>query len=289
MDRETRKAILAAQKSEITGHLIYERLSESTKDSHNREILKHISSDELKHYGSWKQHTQEDAEPDRLKIWIYLIISRIFGITFGMKLMERGEREAQATYEKIAILVPAAKSMVIDEYKHEKQLVDSIDEERLRYVGAILRGLNDALVKLTGALAGLTLILHNTRLIAAVGLITGIAATLSVAGSEYLATKSEESSHSPFKASVYTALAGVLTVLFVTFPYLLFTSSYLSLGFMILNAIIVIFIFTLYISVAKDLSFTNRFLEMTLISLGIAALTFAIGFLVRRFLGVEEI
>jgi VIT1/CCC1 family predicted Fe2+/Mn2+ transporter len=47
-------------------------------------------------------------------------------------------------------------------------------------------------VELTGALSGLTLAFRNTRLIAMAGLITGIAASLSMAGSEYLATKSEE-------------------------------------------------------------------------------------------------
>jgi len=59
------------------------------------------------------------------------------------------------------------------------------------------------------------------------------------------------------------------------------------LGWTILNAIIVIFVFTFYISVAKDLPFKKRFAEMTLISLGVAGLTFAIGFLIRAFLNVE--
>jgi len=287
LDKETREAVLTAQRSEITEHFIYDRLSQSIRDPHNKRILKHISSDELKHYDFWKEYTQEDVKPDRLKIWRYFLISRIFGITFGLKLMERGEELAQATYEEISRSIPAVKSMVMDEHEHEKQLIGLIDEERLEYIGAILRGLNDALVELTGALSGLTLVLHNTRLIATVGLITGIAASLSVAGSEYLAIKSEKTAQDPFKASLYTAFAGVLTVLFLIFPYLLFTSLYLSLGLMILNAIIVIFIFTYYLSVAKDIPLRNRFLEMALISLGIAALTFGIGFLMRTFLGIE--
>ncbi len=287
LDKETRKTILTAQRSEITEHFIYDRLSQSIGGVHNKEVLEQISSDELEHYGFWKGYTQEDVKPDRLKIWIYFLISRIFGITFGIKLMERGEEEAQATYEELSKFVPAAKTMVIDEHEHERQLIDLIDEERLRYIGAIVRGLNDALVELTGALSGLTFVLHNTRLIGTVGLITGIAASLSVAGSEYIAIKSEEGSQSPFKASVYTGFAGVLTVLFLVFPYLLFTNLYLCLGFMILNAIIAIVIFAYYVSVAKDISFRDRFLEMVLISLGIAALTFGIGFLIRTSLGIE--
>ena len=41
-------------------------------------------------------------------------------------------------------------------------------------------GMNDAMVEMTGTLAGLTLAMQNTRLIALSGLITGIAATLSM-------------------------------------------------------------------------------------------------------------
>jgi len=287
LDEETKNTILTAQRNEITEHFIYEKLSRSIKDPHNKKILKRISSDELKHYNFWKKYTHEDAKPDKLKVWKYFLISRIFGITFGIKLMERGEEQAQVTYEKISKFVPDAKSIVKDEDEHEKQLIDLIDEERIRYVGSMVLGLNDALVELTGALAGLTLALQNTRLIAMTGLITGIAASLSMAASEYLSTKSEEDAKNPFKASVYTGSAYVITVLFLIFPYLIFTNFYFCLGFTILNATIVIFIFTFYISVAKDISFRNRFFEMALISLGIAALTFGIGFLIRIFLSVE--
>lgn len=287
LDKETRKTILTAQRSEITEHFIYARLSQSIGDTHNKEILEHISGDELEHYDFWKGYTQEDVKPDRLKIWIYLLISRIFGITFGLKLMERGEEQAQVTYEGISESVPAAKDIIRDEDEHERELLNLIDEERLRYVGAIVRGLNDALVELTGALSGLTLVLQNTRLIGTAGLITGIAASLSMAGSEYLAIKSEEGSQSPLKASLYTGSAYLLTVVFLIFPYLLFTNYYFCLGLMIFNAIVVIFIFTFYISVARDISFRIQFLEMALISLGIAALTFGIGFLIRTFLGIE--
>jgi VIT1/CCC1 family predicted Fe2+/Mn2+ transporter len=287
LDEETKKTILTAQRNEISEHFIYDKLSQSTKDPHNRNVLKRISGDELKHYDFWKKYTDEDVKPDKLKIWKYFLISRIFGITFGIKLMERGEEQAQATYAKISKFVPDAKSVVKEEDEHEKQLIALIDEERLRYVGSMVLGLNDALVELTGALAGLTLALQNTRLIAMTGLITGIAASLSMAASEYLSTKSEEGAKNPFKASVYTGSIYVITVLFLIFPYLIFTNFYFCLGFTIFNAILVIFIFTFYISVAKDISFRNRFFEMTLISLGIAALTFGIGFLIRIFFNVQ--
>ncbi|MEM3458393.1 MAG: VIT1/CCC1 transporter family protein [Candidatus Bathyarchaeia archaeon] len=287
LDKEAEKTILTAQKNEITEHHIYEKLAQSTKDSHNREVLKHISNDELKHYGFWKGYAHKDVNSDKLKVWKYFLISKIFGITFGIKLMEKGEEKAQATYEKISEFVPDAKGIVKDEDEHEKRLMELIDEERLRYVGSIVLGLNDALVELTGALAGFTLALQNTRLVAMTGLITGVAASLSMATSEYLSTKSEGNAKNPLKAATYTGIAYVLTVLFLISPYLLFTDAYACLGLTILAAIIVIFLFTFYISVAKGLPFKRRFLEMTLISLGIASITFIIGFFIKASLNIE--
>lgn len=287
LDQATKKRLLSAQRAEITEHFIYEKLSLSTKDPHNKGILKRISSDELEHHNVWKEYTGEDVEPDRLKIWVYYLISRILGLTFGIKLMERGEEQAQETYQEISKVVPAAKDIAREEDEHEKQLIGLIDEERLKYTGDIVRGMNVALVELTGVLAGLTLAIPNTRLILTVGLITGIAMTLSLASTEYLATRTGEGIRSPFKAVVYAGLANIFTVLFLVFPYFIFTNIYFSLGLMLLNAIIVIFLFSFYISVAKDISFWKRFPEMVLISLGVAALAFGIGLLARIFLHVE--
>jgi len=215
------------------------------------------------------------------------LISKIFGITFGIKLMENGEEEAQTTYERISELIPEAKNIVRDEDEHERQLMDLIDEERLKYVGSMILGLNDALVEFTGALAGYTFALPSTRIVAMTGLITGVAASLSMAASEYLSTKSEGDARSPLKAASYTGIAYILTVLFLIAPYLILTDAYVCLGLEIMDAIIVIFLFTFYISVARDLPFKKRFLEMAAISLGIAGLTFTIGVFIRIFLNVE--
>ncbi len=287
LNEEVEKIILNAQRNEITEHFIYEYLARSVKDIHNREVLKRIADDELRHYNFWREYTHKDVKPSRLNIWKYSLISRIFGITFGIKLMEKGEEKAQAIYERISESLPEARSIVKEEDEHEGKLMSLIDEEGLRYVGSMVLGLNDALVELTGALAGFTFALENTRLIAMTGLITGVAAALSMATSEYLSTKSEGNSKNPLKAALYTGVAYILTVLFLIAPYLLLIDAYVCLSSTIVNAIIVIFLFTFYISVARDLPFKRRFLEMTIISLGIAAVTFMIGSLIKTVLNVE--
>ena len=287
LDKSVEKVILDAQRNEITEHLIYERLSRSVKDPHNKEVLKRISDEELRHYNFWKKYTHRDVKPNMWKVWKYLLISKIFGITFGIKLMEKDEEKAQAIYEEISEFVPDAKAIVEDEDEHESRLTNLIDEEKLRYVGSMVLGLNDALVELTGALAGYTFALQDARIVAMIGLITGVAASLSMATSEYLSTKSEGGNKNPFKALLYTGVAYILAVLFLIAPYLILTNVYACLSLTIVNAIIVIFLFTFYVSVAKGLPFRRRFLEMTVISLGIAGLTFTIGFFVRTFLNVE--
>jgi VIT1/CCC1 family predicted Fe2+/Mn2+ transporter len=287
LDKSIVDKILTAQKNEITEHVIYSKLAQSVADPRNKNILKRISDDERKHYNLWKEYTHQEVKPSRLKIWRYYLLSKIFGITFGMKLMEKGEARAQAIYRQVFSLVPAALEIEKDENDHERELLNSIDEERLRYIGSMVLGLNDALVELTGALAGLTFALQNRGLIATAGLITGIAASFSMAASEYLSTKSEGDSRDPLKASIYTGCAYIFTVLFLIFPYFLFENHYLCLGFTFLNALLAILLFSFYVSVAKDIPFRRRFFEMAIVSLGIAALSFGIGLLVRRFLNVD--
>jgi VIT1/CCC1 family predicted Fe2+/Mn2+ transporter len=162
-----------------------------------------------------------------------------------------------------------------------------IDEEKIGYIGSMVLGLNDALVELTGALAGFTFTLQNTRLIGAAGLVTGIAASLSMSASEYLSQKSEKGKKNPVKASFYTGIAYILTVLILIFPYFAFTNYYIALGITVLEAILVVLVFTFFISVVKELSFRKMFLEILFISLGVAAVSFMIGWATKQVLNIE--
>ena len=281
-DDKIKKQILAFQKNEITEYRVYSRLSEATKEKTNKDVLKRIADDELRHYGIWKKYTGQEVSPDSFKVLKYFLISKVLGLTFGIKLMENGEEGAQKAYNAISEFVPEAKIISGEENGHEKELIGIIDEERLKYVGSIVLGLNDALVELTGALAGLTFALQNPRLVATAGFITGIAASLSMAASEYLSKKSEGAGKNPVKACIYTGIAYVLTVVVLILPFLLLNNLYISLSITLLSAILIIFIFTYYISVAKGLPFKKRFFEMAFISIGVASLSFVIGLLVRK-------
>ncbi|RJP49784.1 MAG: rubrerythrin family protein [Anaerolineaceae bacterium] len=276
------------QRTEITEHHIYTRLARVIKSPENAKILQQIADDELRHYHGWKKYSGRDVKPDWFKMWFYYLISRIFGFTFGIKLMERGEEAAQKNYAQISSTIPEAETFMHEEDVHEEQLIGMLDEERLRYAGSVVLGLNDALVELTGALAGLTLALQNGKLIALSGLITGIAASMSMAASEYLSTRSEKTDKHPVRAAIYTGIAYIFTVSLLVLPYLVSPETYLlDLVIALTTGVIIIAVFNYYISVAKDESFRERFVEMAVLSLSVAAFSFGIGYLIRLWLGIE--
>ncbi len=282
----TLKKILKAQRNEITESLIYTKLSNSEKNPKNKKILVAIAHDEMRHYEIWKKQTGKDIKPNMFFVWYYYIISKILGLTFGLKLMEMGENQAVTLYNSIIKDVPEAKNVLHDEEAHEQKLITMIHEEKLEYIGSIVLGLSDALVEFTGMLAGLTFALQNSKLIALAGIVAGIAASFSMAASEYLSSKADGNAN-PIRAAIYTGMTYIITVIFLVLPYFLSSNVYFALATTIFTAILIIFMFTFYTSVAKDLPFKKRFFEMTLISLGVAGISFCVGYLVRTVLGIN--
>lgn len=292
MDEGLKKRLLAIQRDELTEHFVYERLSRSRAGEGNRETLAHISEDERRHYEFWAEYTGERPEHSRWEYTKYVVLARLFGITFAVKLMERGEASATENYHDLARLVPEAADIAEEEDAHERKLMAMIKEERLDYVGSMVLGLSDALVELTGALAGFTLALANSKVIAMTGLITGVAAAMSMAASQYLAMRADETNEnapgrSPGKASLYTGVAYIITVAILIAPFLLLGQPIPALLITLAAAVFIILGFTYYVSVALDVGFWKRFLEMAGLSLGVAAVSFGVGWAVRATLGVD--
>jgi len=285
MDARIKKEVLAQQRSEITEYHTYSKLA-SKHTGKNKKILQQIADTERKHYDLCKKVTGQDVAPRRFHVFFYLFLARLFGMGFAIKLMERGERTSQAFYDRVKDDFPAAQTIMNDEQVHEKQLINLIDEDSLKYTGSIVLGLNDALVELTGALAGFTFALPNAALIGAAGLVTGIAASMSMAASEYLSTKEEQDDKHPGKAATYTGIAYFFTVILLVLPFLLLSAPFISLAITLGTAVIIIAVFNFYSSVINDVAFIPRFLEMCAISLGVATVSFFVGFGVKMFLGV---
>ena len=276
------------QQNELTESVIYEKISAFAKGEENKQTLLRLSREEKAHYEIWKKYSGIEMKPQKGKVIWFTFIARTLGFTFAVKLMERGEENAQEEYQLLAQEVEESVHIRQQEEEHEHALLGMLDEETLQYVGSMVLGLNDALVELTGSLAGFAFALQNNRLIALSGLIVGISATFSMASSEFLAARSEGRSDA-LKSCSYTGIAYLVTVVLLIAPYLLLgPGQYLAALFCMLAVVVLIIAgFTYYTSVAQDQPFKSRFLEMAGISISVAVVSFVVGILAKRFLGVD--
>lgn len=286
MEDKVRKMVLTAQRNEISEHYIYKQLARNSKDKNNAEVLSSIGDQEKGHYDYWKTISGIDVTPDKRRVWRTVFLAKILGLSFVLKQMEKREGTGSRLYDTLSEHFPQAARFSEQELEHEKKILNMLDEERLQYVGSVVLGLNDALVELTGSLAGFTLALGDTKVISLAGLVTGISAALSMAASDYLSSKAE-GDETAKKSAIYTGVAYLFTVAFLILPFLLLSSKLIALAITLTVAVIIIFMFNYYISTAKDLNFKARFWEMTLISLGVAAFSFLIGYLLKAALGVN--
>lgn len=275
------------QRNEYTESIVYDRLASIEKDTSNSKVLRLISAEEKAHYYTLKKYTNTEVKPNRWRITKYYWLARILGITFAIKLMESSENSAHQDYARYTECEDLQR-LSREEEIHEEKLIGLINEERLEYMGSVVLGLNDALVEFTGALAGFTLALSDHKLIALTGSITGIAAALSMASSEYLSTKSEgDKSKHPAKAAIYTGIAYIITVVTLVTPFILISNVLIALGVMLAMALIIIALFNYYYSVARGESFRKRFMEMAVLSFSVAGISFLIGYALKTFTGID--
>lgn len=276
------------QQNELNESIIYGKIAKFAKGEENKKVLVRIANEEKHHFEIWNKYTNSNIKPQRLKIWKYVILAWLLGFTFAVKLMEKGEAFAQDEYKTIENEVEESKFILEQEEEHENALLAMLDEERLQYVGSMVLGLSDALVELTGSLAGFTFAMQDTGLIALSGLIIGISATFSMASSEFLSARTQGRSDA-LKSCTYTGIAYLITVVLLIAPYLIFDSTnYIAaLVCMLVMVVLIIAGFTYYTSVAQGSNFKSRFFEMALISIGVAVISFFVGILAKRFLGVD--
>ncbi|MEI6437619.1 MAG: VIT1/CCC1 family protein [Candidatus Omnitrophota bacterium] len=287
MDKLIMQKVLAAQSNELTEAAIYRQMATIVKSLEHRDILLRIAREEDAHALVLKGITGKNIPADNGRVFWYVTVSRILGLNFGLRLMENQEGLAKEVYVAIKNEHPGIEQLFKDEQSHEQELLNMIDEERLKYIGAVVLGLNDALVELVGVLAGLTLALQNMKLIVVAGLITGIAASLSMAVAAYLSVRQDDDGRDPLKSALYTGVAYIVTVILLIWPYLVMSNMYVALGIAILDSILIIWAATFYIAVAKNVSFWKRFWEMTILSVIVAVLNFGVGLAANKVFGIH--
>ena len=292
MEEGRRAHLLKLQRMEATEAEVYRRLARMQKDPVNRSILEGISLEEERHEAVIENMTGEKVRADMGKVRRQIMLARLFGFTFSVKMMEATEKDVAAEYRELGL-----DDIAEEEEAHEENMIGMLDEERLRYSGSVVLGMSDALVELTGALAGLTFALQSLNLVALAGLVTGIAAAFSMGASEYLSSRAEKKNESAVRAAFFTWISYLITVLLLVSPYLLLTAEspdfhglephVQALLYTFAIGLLIVAVFNFYVSIVEEVSFSSRFMEMAGILGVVSLISYGIGILLRGMLGVE--
>jgi len=276
------REFLKFQKDELFSYHLYKELSKEI----NQKVLEELALQEKKHYNLLKSITKKELSlnsVDKFKIFALKILSKLLGAKFIIKLLEKGEEEDIKKYEELMKKCKDEKVKAIlseileDEKKHEKKLVELLRDKRVENLDVIVLGMNDALVELTGAVIGFTGLFNDNLRVALAGLVTGLAASLSMAASSYLSKKAEKNDIKlAFQAALYTGISYFITVLIIVFPFLLVKSK-LAVFWSLANVLLVVAFYSFYYSIVKDGNFKKEFVSMSLISLGVSLISYILG------------
>lgn len=210
-----KKRALKQLQNEADDAAIYSLLEASEKDDENKKILRKLITEERRHYAFCQKVTGESRSANLFKVIFYTILVKIFGTSFTLKFMESREENAEKFYLNIVDEYPEARDIYEEEMNHENSLISMLKDTKLVNAGGIVLGMNDALVELTGTLSGIALAFSNTKSVGATGLIMGVAAALSMAGSAYLESKENPSDEiKPLTYSLYTGGSYIITTAF---------------------------------------------------------------------------
>lgn len=277
---------------ECRAHAVYSELAKSETDQKAKRLMGHLAEHEAEHYGFWLRFaSKKKFAANRLEVLLMRVMRLILGLTFVTKLLERNEKEAIGKYAHFLKttgkkLGPQGRKIIRDEMSHESGLRSMIKEERVKFISSIVLGLNDAMIELTGALVGFSSMLANPPLVAVTGLVTGVAASLSMAASAYMQASHEERKDAR-KAAAYTGVSYILVVLLLVAPFFLVSNVYMALLAMAAIVLVIIASISYYSSVIFERDFKQQFGKMLLFSVGVSIIAFLLGSIFRSISGIS--
>ena len=276
---------------ELLDHELYARLAARERNERNRKLLEELARDELRHHLFWSKL----AGPvrlglgDRLRLRLLLSLSMLAGKTFTIKLLERGEAATVGEYRRAAAelggeLAAELARVIEDEELHESELASSLDELVVRQLGSIALGVSDAIIELTGVLAGFAGYTGSPLQVAAAGLIVGVSAALSMAAAAYSQAKHERGKN-PRTTATFTGLFYMLTVLALVAPLLLGVPTSLGVALSLACALAILAAFSFYSAVIMERPFLREYLENAAVIMAVSLVGYAFGQIVKELTG----
>jgi VIT1/CCC1 family predicted Fe2+/Mn2+ transporter len=274
---------------ELFDSVLYAEMARRERNPRNRKVLEEMSREEQWHYLFWSRlgGRVELGPRDRVRLRAALLMSRVFGKVFTVKLLEMHEEGVVREYEEVlatANLAPEDRELlrriIEDEREHEGYMAGQIDEVSVRYLGSLALGMSDAIIELSGVHAGFLGYTSSSLQTGIAGLIVGVSASMSMAAAAYVQAKQEVGKR-PGLSALLTGLMYMVTVLALTAPFLANLPIYTALAASVAVALVVLAVFTFYSSVIRSAPFLREFLETTLVVFLVVAAGYAFGEFVR--------
>ncbi|MEM1572513.1 rubrerythrin family protein [Pyrobaculum sp.] len=291
LQKVAREAALDEYKEYVT----YSALARAERNPRRRAVLERLAEQELEHFRFWNKFAGVAPPVLRFRLYAYFMVfvRLLLGATFVAKLLERGEVEAVGRYRSVLPLLPDADreallKIIADEEGHERALIDQLDEAVVKYMGALVLGLADAIIEITGAHAGTLGTTDSTVVAGVIGLIVGVGAAISMASASYLQAK-HDVGKSPGVAALATGLSYIAAVALLSLPYFLLHDVYLAFAASIAVGVFLAFLLTFQGAVYAERDFKFEFLQTVGLLLGTAFLTYLLGDWLGSVFGVKKL
>lgn len=279
---ELRDILKKMCRDEFEAYHIYKFLGNHLRASKDvRNVFKNASEDEWRHYQTLSEIVGKcESSVSKFKVLVFALISIVFGTTVTLKLVESLERRAKKSYNELVGVGEEFSERILklvsDEERHELDMINNLNESRVKYLSSIALGVSDALVELTGIYAGALGVLASTSNTGLIGVLAGISAALSMTVASYTQAK-QEVGKSPRLAAIFTGLSYSLVVIALALPYFLTTSEVAAFSSMLIIALAFIAYMSFYSSVLHGRRYLKEFAENSLLLLGIAFLLYFLG------------
>ena len=148
---------------------------------------------------------------------------------------------------------------------------------------SIILGMHDAIVSLTGLIAGLFFAFTDSNIIIISCIISSITASISMGAANYLAVRTTNKRHA-LKSAIYTFVAYMMTCVLLILPFFVINDRTATLIAIIFMAIFIIFAFNLFFY--RGTRFWAQFFEMLSICTLVSVVAFFIGEIANKIFGI---
>ncbi|MCL4399050.1 VIT1/CCC1 transporter family protein [Candidatus Parvarchaeota archaeon] len=188
-------------------HQVYSTLLFTENNRAFKARLSKIADIERKHCDIWAEILKEYGKEVKYKNYyllpyLFVLIRRLFGRRILAALLSVYEKNSIDKFLSVISYIPRKRlkkvvNVISDELYNESIYGPEVDGGIFSHIREVVFGMNDGLVEVLAAVAGIVGIYHDNLITALAGLIIGISGTLSMGVGAYLSSRSAK--------DVYTA------------------------------------------------------------------------------------